>query len=105
MPPLPLPVRRLCCQPSEVTIDPFMSTVMAGHGVNHAANRVAAVKKRRRTFDNLDSLNSQHIDRFCVIARLKTKSSDPVAILQNQNAIAIKASNYRSRGSRAETPL
>ena len=76
---------------------------MSGNCIDDAANRVAAIEKRGRTFNDLNSFNSQNINRLGVIARLETKSADAIAVLQHEHTIAIKTSNHRSRGSRSKT--
>ena len=78
---------------------------MPGDGVDDAADRVAAVKQRGRTFDDFDPFHCQDIDRLGVIARFETKPANPIAVLQDEHAVAVEASNYRPRSSRSETSL
>ncbi len=78
---------------------------MSGDGVDHAAYGAAAVEQRGRAFDDLDSVQAEQIERLGVIARLKAQRADPLAVLQYQNAIAVKAADYGARRARAEAAL
>ena len=65
--------------------------------------RVAAVKQRSRTFDDLDAFRAQRINRFAVVARLRADRAAAHAVLQNQNSVAVKTANNGTRRARTET--
>ena len=82
-----------------------MNLVMAGNGVHDAAQRVAAVEKRRRTLDDFQAIQTCRINRLSMIARLAGERSGSDAVLKHQHAVAVKASDDGPRRSRPEAPL
>ena len=76
---------------------------MPGNRVDDAADGVAAVEQSCRTFNDFDSFNRQHVDRFRVIAGFKTETADAITILEHEHAIAVETANDGTRGARSET--
>ena len=73
--------------------------------VDQPADGVRAVEQRRRPAHDLDARGARRIHRHAVIAGLAGQIADPLAVLEDQHAIAVQAANHRPRGSRAERPL
>ena len=95
-----LPSRR------EISAQAFVPVVfVVTDNIDDAAERVAAVKQRSRTFDDLDAFRAQRISRFAVVARLRADRSAAHTVLQNENAVAVKSANDGTRRARTETSV
>src|SRR5688500_7081680 len=79
--------------------------LMVTDDVDDSAQRITAVKQRRRAFDNFDPFGAQRIHGLAVITRLRSYGSAAYSILEHQNTIAIETTYYWTRRSGTEAAL
>ncbi len=92
-------------QRGKVAIDSFVWRIVAVDDVNHATDRVAPIKQRRRSLHDFHAVDREQVDRFSVVSRLRTQRTYPRAVLEDEHAISVKAANYRSRWAGTEGPF
>ena len=71
-------------------------------GVDHTADRTAAIHQRRRATQYLDALDHQGVDRHGVVEAQARCVECSAGVAQHPNAVAVQAANHRAIGVRAE---
>lgn len=66
---------------SQITRKSLLINVVRRNSVDHAADGVRAVKQGCRTFDDLDALERENVNRFDLISRLRRDSAEPQTVL------------------------
>ena len=73
--------------------------------VDETTNGIRPIEQRRGTADDLDLRGAGRVDDHSVIARLTRQVADPLAVIEDQHAIAIESTDDGTRWARAERPL
>ena len=77
---------------------------LIGDDVDQTADRVRTVQERGRAAHDFNSLGSSGIDRPAMITRLTRQVTETLAVLQNQDAVAIETANHWPGRGGTEAP-